>query len=1193
MSTCIRRILVVCLSAAAALFAQSDRGTITGTVADPAGAFVPAATVTAVNPETGVALRTQTTGTGSYTIPYVPAGVYDLSVEAAGFSKFEQRGIRVRVADSSRVDVVLQVGATTESVTVTADAPLLNTESAAQATTIGRDQLNQLPVNFAIGAGAVRNPLSFLQLTPGANISGWNTVKINGAPTGTFKIIFEGQDSTSALDVRASDELQPSVEAIQEFTLQVSNYAAEFGQVGGGLFNFTSRSGTNDFHGTVYDYFAHEGLGAGMPFTDTGNGKLVRARVRRHDMGANIGGPVIIPKLYNGRQKTFFFFNYEMFRDKQHKFDGYATVPTDAYRDGNFSAALTGKNLGVTDGLGRTVLENVIYDPRTNRTVDGRIYRDPFPGNIIPKSAMDPVALKIQDLFPKATGSGLINNYEKRYDYRKIQDIPSIKIDHNFADNSRLAAYYSRQRTDKDNGHDGLPDPVSARRDQTIRSHTIRLNYDRSVTPTLLAHLGVGYQRYYNPDSSPPSNADFDMAGQTGLTGGFGAGYPRITGLGSSWGGMADTGPTNRTLYFQDKGTGVASVTYIRGDHSFKAGGEWRLDTFTNRSTGGVPGSYTFSSAQTGLPALQGVSLSGGGVGFPYASFLLGMANSASVSNPSDPQFRRKSWGFFVQDTWKATRKLTLDYGLRYDWQPAPWELHDRISMFSPTVINPSAGGLPGGTLYAGSGTGRCNCDITKTYPYALGPRLGVAYQIDPKTVFRAGFAISYGQATQFNYIGGGQSLGMGFNSLSFGTPAYGEAALYLQNGMVYNVGDLLGASYNPGIRPSPGQTNSPPSNVDPNAGRPPRIANWNIGFQREITKDLSIEAAYVGNRGVWFKANSLVDYNAISEDRLRSFGLDIHNAADRTLLTSRMDSPAVIERNFKAPYAGFPMSATLAQALRPYPQFGGLGTLWAPLGNNWYDSLQVKVTKRASYGLSFTASYTWSKTLTTVESHEGTSVPLNDIFNRRNQKTFSSFDQPHVLVAGFTYELPKVGANPWVNRVVHGWTLGGILRYGSGYPIRIPGANTNLSSLLMRSTFANRVPGEPLFLKDLNSHSIDPNKEFVLNPKAWSNPADGEWGYSAVYYSDYRTQRRPSEQLSLGRIFRISEKMEASIRAEFFNVFNRTYMLDPDNTNFMATQTTDPATGKVVSGFGRINTGSYNTDFAPRSGQIVARFTF
>jgi len=489
-------LLSVLLLAGLAL-AQSDRGTITGTVIDPAGAVVPNAEVVAVNPATGVAFRTQATATGGYTIASLPAGVYDLSVQAAGFSKFEQKGIRVQVAQTARVDVPMQVGATTESVTVTADAPLLKTESAAQATTIGRDQLNQLPVNFAIGLGAVRNPLSFLQLTPGASISGWNTIRINGAPAGTFKIMMEGQDTTSALDARVSDESQPSVEAIEEFTLQVSNFAAEFGQVGGGLFNFTARSGTNEFHGAIYDYFAHESLGAAQPFTH------VRPPLRRHDMGASIGGPVILPKIHNGRQKTFFFFNFEMFRDIQKKFDAYATVPTEAYRNGDFRAALSGRNLG-TDGLGRAILENTIYDPGTARTVSGRIYRDPFPNNSIPRSAMDPVALKFQGLFPAPFHSALINNYERRYQYRKIQDIPSFKIDHNFGDASKLALYYSRMRTDKDNGHDGFPDPISARRDHYIRSHTIRVNYDRSLGTRLLLHLGVGYQRYHNPDSSPP-----------------------------------------------------------------------------------------------------------------------------------------------------------------------------------------------------------------------------------------------------------------------------------------------------------------------------------------------------------------------------------------------------------------------------------------------------------------------------------------------------------------------------------------------------------------------------------------------------------------------------------------------------------------------------------------------------------------
>lgn len=1183
-------VLAVAFLLASALFAQSDRGTITGTVLDAGGAVIPGARVTAVNPETGVEYQAQTTMTGNYTIPSMPAGTYNLLVESPGFSRYEQQGIRVRVAETARVDVTLQVGAVTESITVTSDAPLLKTESAAQSTTVERAQLNDLPLNFAIGAGAIRNPLSFVQLSPGASIRGWNDIRVNGNPSGTYKIIFEGQDTTSTLDARVSDELQPSVEAIEEFTLQSTNYAAEFGEVGGGLFNFTSRSGTNEFHGSLYDYWAHDAFGAGIPFTDDGQGGHVKPEVRRHDFGGSIGGPVILPKLYNGRGRTFFFFNYEQFRDVQYQYPGFGTVPTQAYRNGDFAAALTGRNLG-TDGLGRAILENTIYDPGTSRTIEGRIYRDPFPGNVIPSSLFDQVALKIQNLIPAPENSGLINNYQRQNPYRKIQQIPSIKVDHNFGASGKLAAYYSTQRTDKDVGTDGFPDPISARRDLFIRSHTVRLNYDHTVRPTLLLHLGAGYQRYRNPDSSPPENMAFDPVAELGLRGGFDTGFPRIQSLSSNYGGMGNNmGPSNRNLYLQDKVTSVASASWIVANHTVKYGGEWKFDDFTNRNTNNVVGTWIFNAAETGLPATQGQNLQGGSIGFPYASFLLGMVNNANVSNPQDPQYRRYALGLFIQDTWKLTPKLTVDYGLRWDYQPAPKELHDRTSMFAPTIANPSAGGLPGAMLYAGSGPGRCDCDISKTYPWAFGPRLGLAYQMNPKTVIRGGGAISYGQVSQFSYIGGGNSLGMGFNTVSFSTPAYGEPALLLRNGMVYDVNDLLAATYDVGLRPSPGQLNSPPALVDWNAGRPPRLFNWNISVQREITPNLIVEAAYVGNRTAWWRADGLNQFNATDGNYLQQFGLDISNPDHRKVLTSRIDSALAKEWGFTKPYPGFPNSATVAQSLRPFPQFGNLSSLWAPLGNTWYDALQVKATKRFSRGLSALVAYTWSKSLATVETHSGTTVPLNNVYNRRLFKTLSSSDQPHVFVASFNYETPRMARNGFTRWGLSNWTISGIVRYQSGFPIRVPDAQNNLSSLVYQGSFMNRVPGAPLFLHDLNSKDFDPNKDFVLNPNAWQDPAPGEWGTSAAYYSDYRYARRPDEQLGIGKVFPIKERMRIHVRFEFFNVFNRVYLNDPDRANALATQKVD-ANGMPVSGFGRINTGSVYSP--PRSGQMVLRFEF
>lgn len=1187
-----RYFLTLTLFALFSAFAQSDRGTITGTVADPGGALIPNAAVLVVNQGTGVKFETTTTATGNFTAPYLSAGLYDVTVEVAGFRKSVQKSVRVQVAQTASVDVVLQIGTAADSISVTAEAPMLTTDSAAASTTISREQLNQLPLNFAIGQGAIRNPLSFAQLAPGASINGWNNIKINGAPAGTFKIIFEGQDTTSALDGRVSDESQASVESVEEFALQTSNYAAEFGQVGGGLFNFTARSGTNKFHGTGYDYLVNEAFNAGIPFTNAGSNKLVRPRARRNDFGFNIGGPLTIPKLYNGANRTFFFVNYEKYLNKEGKYDGFGTVPTDAYRNGDFSAALTGRVLGV-DGLGRNIVENGIYDPRSNFAgADGRTYRNYFPNNVIPSSNFDPVSLKIQSLIPKAINGGLINNFERRYNFRKIQDIPSIKVDHNISANMKASVYYSLERTDKDNGQEGLPDPITARRDQIIRSQTTRVNFDVTVRPTLLLHLGVGYQRYRNPDSSPESITNYDAVGQLGLKGAFMAGFPRITSLGGAQGGMNfDIGPTNRSLYLQDKPTAVASATWIKGSHQVKYGGEWKFDNFTNRSSGGVAGNYAFAATQTSQPALQGVALAGGNAGFNYASFLLGNANTASISNPQDPQYRRPTWGFFVQDTWRLTKKLTIDYGLRYDYQPASRELHDRTSMFAPTIRNPAAGNLLGATLYAGNGAGRCNCDLTKTYPWAFGPRIGIAYQFAPKWVARAGFAISYAQVSNFAYIGGGNSIGMGFNSIAFSNPAFAEPGVTLRNGLSYNAADLTVASYDPGIRPSLGQINSPPALVDPNAGRPPRMANWNLSLQREFGSQLVVEAAYVGNRGAWFRADGLNDYNGLTDARLKSFGFDLNSASDRTLLNSRIDSAAVIARGFNKPYDSFAGSNTLAQSLRPFPQFGGLGSLWAPLGNTWYDSLQIKATKRYSRGLTGTVAYTWSKNLTNVENQSGGTVPTNDVYNRPNQKAFSANDQPQVMAIGFNYDTPKWSRNWATKAILSGWTLGGILRYQSGFPIQSPNSNNALGSLLFRGTRYNRVPGQPLFLKNLNDgKSIDPFKELALNPGAWVDAGPGQWGTAAAYYNDYRFARRPDEQLSFGRMFRIKERYALSFRAEFFNVFNRTYRNNPGGGNPAATTNRD-ANGNVTAGFGRIDPASVYAP--PRSGQIVARFSF
>lgn len=1191
------RIVVCLLLVAAGVYAQNDRGTVTGTVTDTSNAVAPNVVVIAKNAGTGAETRTVTTDTGSYTIPSLPVGSYTLTFEAPGFKRMIQQGIEVQVAQTARVDVALQVGSTTEAVTVTAEVPLLKTESAEQSTVLSGERINELPLNFGGGGGsvgAIRSPYSFNLLSPGVSGSGGpnngDSANVNGLQQNTFRVQVEGQDATSQNDIGwTSTVSQPSVDMIQEFSLQTSNFAAEFGQIGGGLYNFTTKSGTNAFHGTGYEYWTNEALNAQRPFT------YANPRSRKNDFGGTIGGPVWIPKLYNGHNRTFFFFNLEVYRNVVNTAGNFITLPTAAMRSGDFSALLTGRQLG-TDPAGRPILENTIYDPATVHTVNGQLVTDPFPGNIIPSTRFDPVAKKIQDLMPAPTLSGLVNNFAQNTSNYKRQAIPAFKIDQLFKDSSKVSFYFSKQTTDQLTGPDGLPDPITAVRVQAIYGTTARLNYDRSLTPTLLFHAGAGVQRFHNPDSSPSSVLNYDAAGQLGFNGSATnpGGFPRIngfTGASLGAGSSVNFGPSNANSYFDTALTGSANISYIRGNHSYKLGGEWRLNSWTDQNTRGSQGILNFSQAETGLPYLAANNIGGGTIGFAYASFLLGQVDSASVNAVQDPQWRKQAWGLFVQDTWKVTRKLTLDYGLRWDLQSQGHEIWYRTSMFGPTIPNPAVGNIPGGLVYEGYGNGRCNCKFARTYPYAIAPRLGMAYQLNSKTVVRAGWGISYSQLPTYFYITNGALLGVGFNQQAFTSPSFGTAGAILRNGLRTDLNQLYTASLNPGLVPNPGQLNSPNYYIDPNAGRPSRIVQWSIGVQRELTNDLVAEAAYVGNRGAWisqpsgiFATNTLVNLNAINPATLSARGIDPSTQAGQNLLLSTFASGVPQQNGFGVPYAGFPQSATLAQSLRPFPQFGNIPLVWAPLGRSWYDSLQVKLTKRYAYGLNVQAAFTWSK------SEANPAGTVNNVFNRGVNKSISAFDQPFIFNVGFNYDTPHWKRNRLVDLAVAGWTFGGLVGYASGAPIPSPTATTNMSSLLFQNTLMNRVAGQPLYLKDLNCHCIDPNKDFVLNPAAWQNPAPGTWGTAAPYYSDFRYERRPLEQLSVGRRFMFRERMALQIRAEFFNVFNRTYLANPALTAPTQPQARNSA-GVPTSGWGYINPTSLYTQ--PRNGQLVARFTF
>ncbi|MEI9814529.1 MAG: hypothetical protein WDO18_18635 [Acidobacteriota bacterium] len=348
----------------------------------------------------------------------------------------------------------------------------------------------------------------------------------------------------------------------------------------------------------------------------------------------------------------------------------------------------------------------------------------------------------------------------------------------------------------------------------------------------------------------------------------------------------------------------------------------------------------------------------------------------------------------------------------------------------------------------------------------------------------------------------------------------------------------------------------SPPSQqIDQNAGRPARSVQYSLSVQRQLGRDFVLEASYVGNRGVWWNSTYLVSPNAQQVGTLSKLGFDVTNANDRAILGAPVMSSGAAQKGFVGlPYPGFPTTASLAQALRPFPQFTNITNIkWVPTGKNWYDALQIQGTKRFSHGLDFTSNFTWSRTLmlgteADISTISPVSPAVNDVFNRNQNKYLSGLDQPFMFVLAANYTTPGIRFSKFVSAFARDWTIGAVLRYGAGLPILVPSAQNNLNAILFRgsgpgntgSTFANRVAGQPLFTKDLNCHCIDPQKDFVLNPAAWSDPAGGTFGTSAAYYTDYRQQRRYVENMSLARNFRFKEgRYTFQVRAEFANIFN------------------------------------------------------
>jgi hypothetical protein len=1295
-------LFLICTLAA---FAQGDRGTITGTVSDPTGAVVPNANIQVTNSDTSASYKVATTNTGNYTLANLPVGTYVLLVDASGFKRFERPNLVVQVAGTIRVDAVLEVGSSTDTITVSTEAPLLKTESGEISHQVDYAQADMLPLFTTNGAGGtlgnIRDPLAVLNILPGAQQTTDTILRVNGLPSSSQTIMVEGLDATNGMWRQQNQATQQGTDAIQEVSVQTSNFAAEYGGAGGGYLNFTMKSGTNQYHGSAYEYFVNSALNAGLPFsancnqtntcaTDLNSGHI-KNPLKRNDYGFTFGGPIRIPKLYNGKDKTFFFFSFEQFRQSTVTNNGLATVPTLGYRGGNFAQA---EGFGPGPSFFNPIsAPNEIFDPATRTVQNGKIVETPFPNQQIPITRMDPVALYLQSFFPTPNLPGTLNNYSiPAYSNFRHTTIPSMKIDQVLNAKMKLSGYISVTETNSPNTN-GFATNLAPAVPDADRAYTYRLNFDDTITPTLLFHFGAGLLYYYHPDLGaqvPAFNAGALQAAATGYGGApgghtwtpfpassympsFGALNDAIVGGGIALGSgffAPSPGSSGLAAGYQDteiKPTANTSLTWVRGNHTFKIGADMILDGVPQQSSLRAFGEYNFSAQQTENPAEYGVPVIFPS-GFPYASFLLGAVNSVETSAINDTRLGNHSWGAFIQDSWKVSRRLTLELGVRWDYTTLLTEEHGRMSDACFTCVNPalasaySPGGLAGAIVYGATNKG----PLSNAYPFSLGPHLGVAYQITPKTVFRAGGSIAYSSSADNAFLSASVA-----NFYTIGSPGQFLPATQLSSGNPLPGVKFPSYDQYPFPQSSTGcglQGNLPcvlptePFITIPKSTRLPRIFQWSIGFQQEIMPNLVVDANYVGNRGAWFTA-PLLDtqaFNGLTQQRLSSLttegpggagvygttqNMSFQNPADYALLNDPINNPAVIARfpRLADPsnvYPGFPSNQTLAQALRPYPQWYGVPPfLGPPLGDTWYDSLQIKVTKRYSHGLTAQIAYTFSKSLTNAaNSNTSYLTPndpvLNDPYNLRTDKQFSGFDQPQVLVISFNYITPKAeglfGDKPMgkvASWLVRDWNIGGVLKYASGQLIQSSPANSTLwdtmgiggtplngvSNFGGAAPLANYVPGQSCLAVDPNSH-FDPTKTLALNPKAWSAPAAGTFGDAAPYYTNCRWQRQPAESLSLGRTFRIKEKIQLLIQAQFFNPFNRVFyplpsIAGPGNTNFQTAATygnafpggPNPGFGQnaaLSAGYGWVNVvngGAAVNGIGPnpRSGQLVARFTF
>ena len=1141
---CILALLLSFESAAA----QETRGAIRGSVTDPGGAAVAGANVKITDTARGTSVNLTTNDEGFYQANYLIPGTYQVLVEANGFKKSLRENVVLQINQTIQADFPLEIGGTQEMVTVTTDLADLNTENASLGQVVDSRRLEDLPLVHG-------DPYKLIGLAPGVSHTGSQRLDrpfepthivgyaIDGTRGNRSDLTIDGAPSTAtanANEVIAS--YVPPSDIVQEFKVQTATFDAQFGNTEGGVTSISIKSGANDLHGSAY-YFGQPGTWAANDFFGNSRGQA-RPESKADRFGGYISGPVFIPWLYNGKNKSFFLFGYEGIRDSRPRFDAGAAVwvPTQALANGDFSG------LGVT-----------IWDPLTRintGTASSPVWtaQQSFGNNMIPAGRINPVARAVLQYWATPKNSGLVGNIfdSTLTEKTKPYDNYTFRIDQNITGNNRLfvrGSYYDRNSIYNDytgTPYAGVNFAFKARQGVIDDVHTFN--------STTFLNVRYGYNRFIRGQDQEPDAQGFDLT-QLGFSSAYNSlvpeeirRFPRF----DFTGGPLGNGMSNEFRPV-DTHSAAAILNKIIGRHALKVGGELRIYREDNSfASNDQTGQFIFDNTYTRQASNGNTNSDVNGLQ-GYAAFLLGLPTTMQIVRRADYSEYSKTWGFFAQDDWKVNQKLTVNLGLRYEVETAlverqnksvsgfdlsytqPFEatVRNNLTANPVTGIDPNSVTAKGGLLFAGVDTGS---GLYATPKNIFLPRLGIAYQLNDKTVLRAGFGLfagflgeRRGDVIQPGYT---RTTTFALTQLANGSPIPNSITAFPTIAIQEPVGNAQGRQTGLGGAISF-------FNQEPEVSKQ---ARFQIGFQRELPWGFVLEAVYVNNYG--YNIEIVKNINALpnqylNTDNFRSAAMNTQN----TFLTAGVANPFRGIPAFAG--TGFGTNATIArsQLLRPFPHFGDINTSVND-GKSWYNAGQFSLNKRFTDGYTVGVAYTWSKWLQATEYlNAGDAEPT---------KMISDQDAPHRLAISGIFELPfgkgksYLSDNAVLDRLVGGWQVQGVYQFQTGFPIRfandafLNGGDISLPSDQRTTSRWFDTSGFTSVVNGATSANATPVSHLRTLP---------------FFFSDVRRDNINNFDFSVLKNTRINETMRIQLKFDFINAFNEPYfpapVVNPTQTNF------------------------------------------